>query len=132
MNTGSEIGTIGGNVDFKAAYWTIYLPKDSESRIGTIGTADGAYLAHLHFEAIRSLSNEAGMPAYHPAGTMNRINPAELIANHPAPAISDPYEQVRRLMIRETANAAPATTSQISPSQSSSDTIQINPAQFLK
>lgn len=101
-------------------------------RIGTIGTADGAYLAHLHFEAIRSLSNEAGMPAYHPAGTMNRINPAELIAKHPAPAISDPYEQVRRLMIRETANAAPATTSQISPSQSSSDSIQINPAQFLK
>lgn len=97
-------------------------------RIGSIGTANGHYLAHLHFEAIESLSQEAGMPGYHPAGTMNRIAPAKLIAEHPAPAATDPYEQVRRLMIREAANATPTTTT--APAQPG--TIQLNPSQFLK
>lgn len=100
-------------------------------QIGTIGTADGAYLAHLHFEAISSRVQEAGMPGYHPDGTMNRINPATLIAEHPAPAAADPYEQVRRLLIIETANAAPATTAPVQTS-TSSDTIQLTPSQFLK
>lgn len=99
-------------------------------RIGSIGTANGHYLAHLHFEAIESLSQEAGMPGYHPGGTMNRLNPAELIAAYPAPDIADPYEQVRRLMIREAANAAPATTSP--PAPATPGTIQLNPSQFLK
>ncbi len=99
-------------------------------RIGSIGTANGAYLAHLHFEAIQSLSHEAGMPGYHPAGTMNRITPAELIAAHPAPAMHDPYEQVRRLMIRETAHAAPASI--LSTPSNNPDTIQVNPSQFLR
>lgn len=76
-------------------------------RIGSIGTANGHYLAHLHFEAIESRCIEAGMPGYHPAGTMNRMNPAELIARFPAPQHPDPYDSVRRLLIRETANAAP-------------------------
>lgn len=97
-------------------------------RIGSIGTANGNFLAHLHFEAIESLSQEAGMPAYHAGGTMNRLNPAELISAHPAPAIADPYEQVRRLMIREAANAAPATTTS---SPATPGTIQLNPSQFL-
>lgn len=66
-------------------------------RIGTMGTADGAYLAHLHFEAIPSLCTEAGMPGYHPSGTMNRMNPAELISRYPAPPIPDALESVRRL-----------------------------------
>ena len=98
--------------------------------IGTIGTANGNYLAHLHFEAIPSLSQEAGMPAYHPAGTMNRMNPAELIATYPAPAGTDPYEQVRRLLIRETANATP--TSATSSEPSAPGTINLTPSQFLK
>lgn len=98
-------------------------------KIGSIGTANGHYLAHLHFEAIESLSQEAGMPGYHPTGTMNRINPAELITSHPAPAMADPYEQVRRLMIREAANAAPASTT---TTPSKPGTIQLNPSQFLK
>lgn len=72
-------------------------------RIGTIGTAGGLYLAHLHFEAIPSVCTEAGMPGYHPAGTMNRINPADLIAKYPAPHFPDAYDQVRRLRIREAA-----------------------------
>lgn len=100
-------------------------------QIGTIGTADGAYLAHLHFEAIPSLAQEAGMPGYHPSGTMNRINPADLIAKHPAPTIADPYAQVRRLLIIETANAAPASAIPAKPT-TSSDIIQLNPSQFLK
>lgn len=100
-------------------------------QIGTIGTADGTYLAHLHFEAMRSLAQEAGMPGYHPVGTMNRLDPATLIAEHPAPAITDPYEQVRRLLIIETANAAPASAKPVQPTNSS-DTIQLNPSQFLK
>ena len=70
-------------------------------RIGSIGTAGGRYLAHLHFEAIPSLSMEAGMPGYHPDGTMNRIDPAELIRQHPAPAIPDPYLEIRRLRFLE-------------------------------
>ena len=72
-------------------------------RIGSIGTAGGRYPAHLHFEAIPSLSTEAGMPGYHPDGTMNRIDPSELIRQHPAPAIPDPYLEIRRLRFREAA-----------------------------
>lgn len=100
-------------------------------QIGTIGTADGTYLAHLHFEAMRSLAQEAGMPGYHQAGTMNRIDPATLINTHPAPATTDPYEQVRRLLITETANAAPASATSVQP-DTTSDIIQLNPSQFLK
>ncbi len=97
--------------------------------IGSIGTANGHYLAHLHFEAIKSRCNEAGMPGYHAKGTMNRMNPAELIAAHPAPDMADPYEQVRRLMIIEAANAAPTSTT---TAPSTPGTIQLNPSQFLK
>lgn len=97
-------------------------------RIGSIGTAHNHYLAHLHFEAAKSLCNEAGMPGYHPGGTMNRINPEELIAAHPAPSIADPYEQARRLLISEAANAAPTTTT----TKPMEGTIQLNPSQFLK
>lgn len=69
--------------------------------IGTIGTAGGLYLAHLHFEVIPSVCTEAGMPGYHPSGTMNRMDPAELISRYPAPAIPDAYDMVRRLRMRE-------------------------------
>ena len=72
-------------------------------KIGSIGTAGGRYAAHLHFEAIPSLCIEAGMPGYHPRGVMNRIDPAELIRQHPAPPIPDPYLEIRRLRFREAA-----------------------------
>lgn len=77
--------------------------------LGTIGTADGHYLAHLHFEAIESRCIEAGMPGYHPGGTMNRLDPTELIARCPAPPVADHYDAIRRLLMLEAANAAPAT-----------------------
>ncbi len=70
-------------------------------RLGSIGTANGHYLAHLHFEAIESLCLEAGMPGYHPQGTMNRLDPAKLIARNPAPPVPDCYDAVRRILMRE-------------------------------
>lgn len=77
--------------DINVAYGdTVYRGK----KIGTIGTADGAYLAHLHFEVIDSRVVEAGVTAYHPTGTMNRINPYEFIKTHPAPPFPDPLFQV--------------------------------------
>ena len=96
-------------------------------RIGSIGTADGRYLAHLHFEAIPSLCTEAGMPGYHPAGTMNRMNPAELIAKYPAPPFPDAYDQVRRLRIREAADESPLPST--APPQPGY--IPVSPSQFL-
>ncbi len=69
------------------------------SRIGRIGTAEGNYLAHLHFETIESYCTEAGMPGYSAEGSMNRIDPAELFAQYPAPAWQDSYETLRRLGI---------------------------------
>lgn len=86
--------------------------------IGSMGSAGGRYWAHLHFEAIPSWCIEAGMPGYHPGGTMNRMDPAELIRRFPAPAFSDAYEQVRRLRIREAASeqTRPAPSSSSSPS----------------
>ena len=77
--------------------------------IGTVGTAGGRYLAHLHFEAIASRCIEAGQRAYVKEGVMNRLDPDELISHFPAPALPDPYEAVRRLRLRETAGGtAPA------------------------
>ena len=63
-------------------------------QIGTMGTAEGQYLAHLHFELIASRLVEAGITAYHPTGTMNRLNPEEFIRKHPAPAFPDPMQDV--------------------------------------
>ena len=83
---------------------------DRGQRIGTIGTANGKYLAHLHFETIRSLSTEAGMRGYHPSGVMNRMNPTELIRNYPAPPMPDPYAEVRRVRAREALMQDPSPT----------------------
>ena len=93
--------------------------------IGSIGTAGGHYLAHLHFEAIPSRCVEAGMPAYAPQGTMNRINPQELMDKYPAPAFPDPFGAVRMLRKRE---AAPATA----PAEPLPEGVApVNPTQFL-
>lgn len=94
-------------------------------RIGSIGTANGKYLAHLHFEAIRSLSTEAGMRGYHPSGTMNRINPADLLREHPAPPMPDPYAEVRRVRAREALMQDPTATPANIPSKQG--VISVNP-----
>ena len=71
-------------------------------QIGTIGTAEGVYLAHLHFEIVASRVIEAGNTAYHPAGTMNRLNPQEFISAHAAPAFPDPmWEVAAKLKLNE-------------------------------
>lgn len=95
--------------------------------IGTVGTAHGNYKAHLHFEAIASMCTEAGMPAYAPGGTMNRLNPQKLLASHPAPAVPDPYDTVRRLRVREAAIQQP----QSAPAGMPAGAIPVNPSQFL-
>lgn len=96
--------------------------------IGTVGTANGNYLAHLHFEAIASVCTEAGQPAYSPAGTLNRLDPQQLLASHPAPAVPDPYDTVRRLRVREAAlQQSPAAPAGSMPAGA----VPVNPSQFL-
>ena len=95
--------------------------------IGTVGTANGNYLAHLHFEAIASICTEAGVTAYSAAGTMNRLDPQKLLASYPAPAVPDPYETVRRLRVREAGlQQAPAPAPDMP-----AGTVPINPSHFL-
>lgn len=95
--------------------------------IGTIGTAHGNYLAHLHFEAIESVCTEAGQPAYSPEGTMNRMDPQQLLANHPAPALPDPYKLVRRMRLREAGLQQSSRPAASMPQ----GTIPVTPTQFL-
>lgn len=102
------------------------LPRGA--RVGTVGTANGTYLAHLHFEAIASRCTEAGMNAYKDQGVMNRLDPEELLAHHPAPALPDPYSAVRLLRIREAALQAPSTNA---PRELPEGAIPVNPTQFL-
>lgn len=96
--------------------------------IGSIGTAGGRYLAHLHFEAMRSECTEAGMPGYHPSGVMNRMDPAALIRDFPAPAIPDVYEAVRRLRMLEAADHKPSAPAKL-PQEPG--VIPVSPQQFL-
>ena len=96
-------------------------------RLGSIGTAGGRYLAHLHFEAIASRCTEAGMPGYHPVGTMNRLDPAALIKKYPAPAFPDYYDDVRRIRVREAAEHTP-TAPQVPTDQG---VVPVSPRQFL-
>lgn len=95
--------------------------------IGTIGTANGHYKAHLHFEAIASMCTEAGQPAYSAGGTMNRLDPQKLLSTHPAPAVPDPYDTVRRLRVREAAMQQPAAPTADMPEGA----VPVNPTQFL-
>lgn len=95
--------------------------------IGTIGTANDQYLAHLHFEAIASPCTEAGQPAYTPGNTINRLDPKKLLASYPAPAVPDPYETIRRLRVREAGIQQPAAPAPDMPA----GTIPVNPTQFL-
>lgn len=95
-------------------------------RIGSIGSAGGRYLAHLHFEAIESMCTEAGMPGYHPSGVMNRLDPSELLAQYPAPPYPDAYEAVRRLRLRETGAAQPTPSIPLPEGA-----LPVNPSQFI-
>ncbi len=97
------------------------------SRIGSIGTAEGRYPAHLHFEIIASRCVEAGLPGYSPKGVMNRLDPEELMTHHPAPNHPDVYESIRRLRIREASLQAPAQQ----PTAVPEGTIPVTPSQFL-
>lgn len=59
-------------------------------QIGTVGTAHGNYLAHLHFEIIESITHEAGMPGYGKTA-FNRINPDEVLKQYaPVPGMMMP------------------------------------------
>lgn len=95
--------------------------------IGTVGTANGNYKAHLHFEAIASPCTEVGLRAYKPGSTMNRLDPKKLLASYPAPAVPDPYETIRRLRVREAGMQQPAAPAPEMPA----GTIPVNPTQFL-
>lgn len=95
--------------------------------IGTIGTAGGRYLAHLHFEMIESVCGEAGMRGYNPVSTANRLNPAELIAAWPAPAIPDLFGE----QLQQCRNAAAAASPSSSSAPSGNGYIQVNPQQFI-
>ncbi len=99
------------------------------SRIGTIGTADGHYLAHLHFEAVESRCTEAGMPAYSAHGTMNRLDPAQLMAQYPAPACADACESLRRRQL--SAGAAQRDAAAPAP-ELPEGSIPLHPSQFLQ
>ncbi len=94
--------------------------------LGTIGTAEGAYLAHLHYECIESRAIEAAQRAYHPAGTMNRLDPASLMRDYPAPAHPDRFRELRRLFSQEAPSSPPMATPAL-PEGS----IPVNPQHFL-
>lgn len=51
--------------------------------IGEVGSAGGRYFAHLHFEMIRSIANEAGLKGYG-MDTANRIDPKDIFEKYPA------------------------------------------------
>ncbi len=98
------------------------------ARIGAIGTAGGLYLAHLHFEAIESRCTEACQRGYGPLGTMNRLDPAKLLAEHPAPAWADPYESLRRQTLAR--SVGQEATEPAAPLPDGA--IRVNPSQFLQ
>lgn len=70
-------------------------------QLGTVGTAHGNYLAHLHFEMIESIAHEAGMPGYGKT-TFNRINPDEVLkqyAPNPEMMMPDPVIALKQVQM---------------------------------
>lgn len=70
-------------------------------QLGTVGTAHGNYLAHLHFEMIESIAHEAGMPGYGKT-TFNRINPDEVLkqyAPNPEMMMPDPIIALKQVQL---------------------------------
>ncbi|MCD8069979.1 MAG: M23 family metallopeptidase [Akkermansiaceae bacterium] len=85
----------------KVTYGRMVSRGEEIGSVGTAGEPDAPYPAHLHFEAAESLAVEAGMPGYASAA-MNRIDPAELMKQYPAPfhgALPDPWLSLRRLIL---------------------------------
>ncbi len=99
------------------------------SRIGSIGTAHGQYLAHLHLEAVESRCTEAGLPGYSAHGTMNRLDPEQLFAQYPAPATPDAYESLRRRQFNAQAMQQPH---QLPVESLPEGSLRLSPSQFLK
>ncbi len=91
--------------------------------IGTLGNADGLYLAHLHFELIESRVAEANQRGYATKGLMNRLDPAKLMARYPAPNIPDSFNALRQIRMMEArkqpvnSKTMPAGYMPLSPSQ---------------
>lgn len=74
--------------------------------IGTVGTANGNYPAHLHFEMIRSIGNEAGMRAYG-KDAANRVDPETIFRQYPPSdrtLIPDPLPALQEIQAREDIN----------------------------
>lgn len=70
-------------------------------QIGSVGTAHGHYLAHLHVEMIESIAHEAGMPGYGKT-TFNRINPDEVLKQYapdPERMMPDPVIALKRVQM---------------------------------
>ncbi len=70
--------------------------------IGEVGTANGHYPAHLHFEMIESIANEAGMAASG-RDTANRIDPRTIFGQYPPSAelpIPDPLPALQGVQFR--------------------------------
>lgn len=70
-------------------------------QLGTVGTAHGNYLAHLHFEMIESIAHEAGMPGYGKT-VFNRINPDEVLkqyAPNPEMMMPDPVIALKQVQM---------------------------------
>ena len=70
-------------------------------QIGSVGTAHGNYLAHLHFEMIESIAHEAGMPGYGKT-TFNRINPDEVLKQYapdPEMMMPDPIIALKQVQM---------------------------------
>ena len=76
------VQTVYAHLDSSIAYQADLI--DRGQKIGTVGTAGGTYLAHLHFEARKGISLEPGR-GYHRVG-LNRISPDSLVV----PALGDP------------------------------------------
>jgi murein DD-endopeptidase MepM/ murein hydrolase activator NlpD len=54
------------------------------ARIATVGTADGKYLAHLHFEVRESRSLYPGLG--YADGPLDRVSPEQFLKQHAPPA----------------------------------------------
>ncbi len=94
--------------------------------IGTVGSAGGRYMAHLHFELIESLAMEAAQLGYHPFSMMNRLNPRQLMQEYPAPSHPDVFVQMHRIFLQEAQSSSPHLAPKL-PEGS----VLVNPSQFL-
>lgn len=95
--------------------------------IGEAGSADGRYLAHLHFEFAESLAVEAGQPGYS-KGSMNRLDPDAVLKQYALPdkaSLADPLGDVQAFGDVEVGKQAG------SPESEGDGVLRINPAIWL-